>query len=464
MTKAPGRHKNNTSLRSDLKRGSLVRRLASGTAWAFLAKVLGTLSMLGVTAILARMLPTSEMGSYFLLASIVIFAGVLARFGLKQTIVRVVAEAIALRELGRARSGLRVALTIVLIGSITVSTGYYLVAGWLAESVFDDSSLAKVAGLTSVWIIFVAFQTPLAETFRGMHDLRSAVLLDGVVASVILFAILLLWWQLDLALSFDEAVLLSVVAVGIGVFVAAYLFRAAFQTFGGTGHVTHSEIMGIAAPIFLTNVTNQFMASVSLWIVAALFVPSDVALYAAAWKLVLLTALPLTLVNVAVQPTISELNIRGESVRLQAALRGTATLAALPGGLLLAVLVLFGADVLELVFGESYAAASDVLVILSAGYLVNLLTGSCGAVLNFTGHQKEFMYLTVLSSVFAIGAAFLGAEYFGLLGVAGAMSLGRVLQMTLAWLLVKRLTGLWTHVTLSPTTLHAAMTRLRQGV
>ncbi len=87
---------------------NLAQRLFAGTAWALVFKVVSLASGLAVNAFLARLLPPDQLGAYFLALSIASFAAIVARFGLKQTVVRLVAEAIAKGLPGRAGKALRI--------------------------------------------------------------------------------------------------------------------------------------------------------------------------------------------------------------------------------------------------------------------------------------------------------------------------------------------------------------------
>lgn len=433
-------------------RRNLAQRLLSGAAWAFAAKIIGVASGLAVNAFLARMLPPEDMGAYFLLTSVVMFAAIVARFGLKQTVVRLVAESMALGQPGRARATLRIVYVIVTMGAMIVGGGYYLGFGeWLAEDVFSIPILATVTGLTALWIAVLAFQTPVAETFRGLHDIRLAVFLDGILASALLASVLAVFWFNGLKVDFAQAILLSLAMAGVSLIFGTLLFLRRTRVFAGEGSIKTREVVAISSPLFVTNITHQAMTNASLWVAGGFLVAEEVALYGAAWKLVLLVELPLMLMNMSIQPFVAQLYVNNEHHRLQQALRGTATLAAIPAAGALALFLFFGSEVLVVVYGPSYSEAVIVLAILSLGQIVNVWTGSCGLVLAFTGHQKHLMLITVITGAFSIGLIVFAAHLYGLIGIAVGVFFGRLLQNMTAWLFVRKLTGLWTHATLSPT-------------
>jgi O-antigen/teichoic acid export membrane protein len=459
---SPGSPLNSRNLpKRDPAHRNLAKRLLSGAAWAFAGRILGLGSSLLVNAILARMLPPDEMGAYFLVLSITAFACIVARFGLKQTVVRLVAESMAKGLPGRAAASLKIVYIITALGALLVGGVYHWGLGrWLAEQVFNLPILATVTGLTALWTAALAFQTPVAETFRGLHDIRLAVFLDGILASILLAVTLFLLWTGGFRASFAQAVALTMLAAAAGLIAGTVLFLSRARSFRGEGSIRVREVISISAPVFVVNLAAQAMTNVSLWIVAAFAVAEEVALYGAAWKLVNLLALPLMLMDMSVQPVIVELHVTQDKQRLQNVLRGTATLAVLPAVAILLAFIAFGSEVLATVYGPHYRDAALVLAILSAGQLANVWSGSCGQVLIFAGHQRELMKLTVGTSIVTVVLSLLGAHLWGMLGVASATAAGRILHNVVIWLQVRRLTGLWTHATLDVSFIRKAAKRV----
>jgi O-antigen/teichoic acid export membrane protein len=100
-----------------------------------------------------------------------------------------------------------------------------------------------------------------------------------------------------------------------------------------------------------------------------------------------------------------------------------------------------------------------VLVLLSAGKLAAVWAGSCGAVLQFTGHQRSMLRVNLLTSpLFIIGALLVVRDY-GPVGIASMTAAVTVLQNAALVLVAKRKTGLWTHVSLSPSRLRKSLSK-----
>jgi len=345
----------------------------------------------------------------------------------------------------------------VSIGVLIVGSAYYAAAGdWIAVRLFGMESLAAMTGLIVIWIATLAFQTPVSETFRGLHNIPLATVFNGVLANAILATALVVMWSQSVTVTLIEAVRLSVLAALASLLVGTWLFLLKIRSLRGSGTVSPKEVLSISMPVFVTNLAVQAMTNSSLWIVAAYLTAQETAMFGAAWKLVMLVAVPLEMMNMTIQPVIAELHTKNQQSRLQDALRGTATLAGIPSLIILLVYLFAGSEILRLAYGHDYGSAASILAILSVGQLVNVWTGTCGQVLVFTGHQQNLMRITLATGFITVSTAIIAAREWGLFGVAWAVTLGRIIQNVSSWYEVRRLTGLWTHATLKPSFLRMA--------
>ena len=111
-------------------------------------------------------------------------------------------------------------------------------------------------------------------------------------------------------------------------------------------------------------------------------------------------------------PIVAEMYAQGRIARLQRTLRSFSTLAGLPSLLVLVGFMLLGKPKLGSVYNQDIYDSNTawlVLLILSAAKLVAVWSGSCGLVLQFTGHQASMLRVSLLTSplffVLAIPAA-----------------------------------------------------------
>jgi O-antigen/teichoic acid export membrane protein len=167
--------------------------------------------------------------------------------------------------------------------------------------------------------------------------------------------------------------------------------------------------------------------------------------------------MPLQITNLVLPPIIAEMYAQGRTVTLERALRSFSTLSGVPSLMVLIVFMLLGGPILGMVYGSGYQSAALVLVLLSAGKLAAVWAGSCGAVLQFTGHQGSMLRVNLLTSLLFIVGALLVVRDYGPIGIASMTAAITVLQNVALVLVAKRKTGMWTHVSLSPS-------RLRKGL
>lgn len=428
-----------------------IKWLFSAFTWSFIAKTLSIISALVINILLVRILTPEEVGTYFLIQSIVTFAAIVARFGLAQTIVRLIAESMARNLPGRVRATLIRAYGITMIGTIIVSGSFYLgVNKWLGLTIFNSILIVSLTNLIALWIAVLAFQTPVSETFRGLLDVRMASFLDGVLASS-LFAISLgVLWFFHATLYLHDVVSLNVLVIFSSLALGSFVLAGRLRTLGHDGSITTGEVISISSSFFVTNLVRFFISSISLWIVGAVLLAEDVAIYGAAFKLVTLVMLPLNMMNAVVMPLIANLNTTEDKYKLQNILRGTATLSGLPAFIILLTFIIFGRDILGLIYGEFYMDGALILSILSIGGLIFVWTGSCGNVLAMTGHQYTLMRLTIITGVGTAILAWLAVRWWGATGVALAVTFGCLAHNLAAWLLAHCLTGLWTHAVFEP--------------
>jgi O-antigen/teichoic acid export membrane protein len=421
--------------------------LLAGGTWAFGIKIIGLFGGLVVNVLLARLLSTDEMGAYFLAITVAGLGALMVKLGTQQILVRFVAESVTVGAGGRARQTVVRVAGIMLVSSILACLLLFSGAGnWLAFELFDAPRMADVLGILAALVVVLAFQSVVSEAFRGLHRIPQASLFDTVLSTLIFALTLVAFWIFAGKLYMSDALLLFVCANIMAILVGAAFLVGPFRVLPGEGKVTTFEILRASGPILVTNLSFYFISNAGLWIVGAYEPVSEVALYGAVVRLVTLISIPLSIVNLVMQPYIAEQNTLNRKGDLERMLRAAASMAGLPGAVLLLVFIFKGDYIMGMIFGESYKAGGTLLAIFSLGHIVNVWTGGCGNVLIFAGYQKTLMGITLVSSPISFFVALLLVQSRGAMGVALAMSGGLVLQNLASWWFVHRRVGIWTHV------------------
>lgn len=435
---------------------SVRRRLLSGSAWVFGARIASLLLGIVVQGILARLLTRSEYGVYASAFTLALLGAAIAQMGLDRAVVRFVAAAIGLGETGRARRAIRIAVGFGAVAA--VGLGILAAAGpgrLLALDVFHSPELASLMPLVGGWIVANAVQSLLVESFRGLSRFAAATLLDALFVDVTSAGVFALLYASGRGAG--PALVVAVVA-GAGAMaaaVAAVLLMRRIRSFDGPGTIGRSEMFHVAWPLMVTNLAILLLGSgVDVLVLKAFEPASTVGLYAAASRLVVFVATPFVVFSGVIPPIIAELHAQGKMRQLERALRAGATLAGIPSFVILLVFVLFGPWVLQTIFGPRFRDASEILAILAIGRLVAVWAGSAGVTLMMTGNQRAMMTITLFSGLLSVGAGIAGAYFFGAIGVACATTAAQIVQNTLQLTLVRRRLGIWTMIHFSPAELY----------
>ncbi len=449
------------------------RRLISGSTWVLGGKIGAATIGLVTNGVLTRLLTKQEFGVYLLAFSIISLGAVIGSFGLPKTVLRFVAESMTLGQPGRARRAIYTALGLGVVGTVGTSLAYFFIVGDLVgRHLFDSSALIAVIGLTAGWMAISTMQEIVAETFRGFHDIRMATLFGGLAtggkSAGLIMRVILLACLLLLASTIEHTDVRTVMLVSIGSGAASSLLAFMFLhrrvsslgTQGAEDPVSTKDTLRDAFPLLAISLTSFVLLSAAdLWILGFFRSTEEVGLYGAASRLVTLIAMPLLITNLVLPPIIAEMYAHGRTARLERALRSFSTVSGVPSLLVLIVFMLLGGPILGVVYGSGYQSAAMVLVLLSAGKLAAVWAGSCGAVLQYTGHQGSMLRVNLLTSPLFIIGALLVVRNYGPIGVASMTAAITVLQNVALVLVTKRKTGMWTHVSLSPSSLRDGLSK-----
>ena len=411
------------------KDASLKSRFISGSSWALLGKIISSASTLVVNILLARLLSTEDMGSFFLVFSIVSTFTVIAQWGLGRGLVKLIASELAGGNAGRARNAITSSFVIVVSMSLVLSMLVYSPSGeWFLNKLSGADILSSITGLIGLWILVLSLQGIVSESFRGFHDIRTATIFGGMLTAVIAMLFYLYVWlqsgQLDLA----GAVQLMVFATATGLIVGGTFLVNKVRKYEPGSNTELSNVFRFGLPLMLTNISLFATLEFHIWILAYYQPETEVALYGASLRLVLLLAMPLTIINAVIPPMIADMYSLKQYGRVQNLLQKSATIISVPAFFIFVLIVFYGEDILGLVYGDAYKQAYIPFSILAIGQLVNVLTGSPGILLTMSGHERVVMKTAMGASVLGVIASLIGVQIYGAIGAALGYSIGVIVN------------------------------------
>jgi O-antigen/teichoic acid export membrane protein len=196
------------------------------------------------------------------------------------------------------------------------------------------------------------------------------------------------------------------------------------------------EWLRVSLPMLVISGSSVLYRRLDVIMVGLLLGPAAAGIMAVAVRLANLVSLGLAATNPMVSTIVAENHATGRLDRLQTSLRFASLLTvALTAGIA-APLILLGDDLLG-VFGEQFRTAYVALVILTAGQIVNALTGSVNAVLTMTGHQDRVAIIMLASAALNALLNIPLVLHYGVLGGAIASAVAVTLK-NLAMLVAAR--------------------------
>lgn len=429
---------------------SLLRQLRSGSVWALIGKVFSSVATLLTLALLTRLLSRHDFGTYALLANTLVFLAAIGGWGMTSSVVREVAaapdpasRALVIRVAFLLTVGISSVLGLLLYVVVFVANRSGM------QSVWDAGSTA----LLCLWLIVTCVQGVIGEAFRGLEDIPQATLFTGALATFLgvaaIFLLSLSGLEANLTQILWIFILSGLLAALLGVWRLQarthFLFPGRMAT-PSSGQGRLPWFLKVSTPFLVINVMNFIFTQTDIWILGLSVPREEVALYAAAARLVLFVVAPLVVSNAVLPGIVARLYQQGQVAELEMSVRRLSTAAALPALLALVVLIVGGPTVLGLFYGPEYRAAYPVLLLLSIGQFSVVCAGSATLVLAMTHHQDKLLHVNVVAAISAVGLGLLLTRTYGMTGMAFTMMLvWTVSQWVMVWQ-ARRLTGVWTHI------------------
>jgi O-antigen/teichoic acid export membrane protein len=428
----------------DIVRGDSLRRLTRRGAGSLLVQ----LSSLGLgfvlSAILARALGADGYGIYSYVFALITVLSVPAKLGLPVLIVREVARNRAQECWGALRGIIR--WSNVMAGSFAI-----LLAGvGIAVALLVSDRFTRTQLTTFAWALVLVPPMVLGEmrgaALRGLGRVVQGQLPERVLrpAFLILFCALFFTLPAHERLRPDSAMALHAIAALLAFTTGAFLYLRVRppETKAVRPEYRHRAWLRSAWPLALA-AGMQVLSSNTDIIMLGFFEPADqVGIYRAAAQCAALVGMSLIAINQVVAPEFAALHARGDKERLQRVATGASRgilLMAAPAAL---ILIVFGDEILRLLFGPEFAAGRVPLALLVLGQVSNAVFGSVAMLLNMSGHEIRTARGVLIAQVFNIIANLSLIPPFGSNGAAAATAMTVTLWNGLLWYDVRRNLGI----------------------
>lgn len=330
----------------------------------------------------------------------------------------------------------------------TLGFGLAIAAGiWLAAPRINDLTVAEPA-FTDTIATFGALVGLLglvmvaSAIFRAVGSARGEIAFNKLLRP----AVRLVGAVVALAFGY------SVVGVAGGIVVATAVLAAAAVPLSARVTGVVPSLRGArreawrfynhAAPVAMSSLGKVFQNRVDVLLVGALLTATAAGVYNVVLVLIAVAWIPLLSFNQLLPPVASELYADGQTETLNAVYTSVTRQIVTTVVPILAVLVVYGRELLGL-FGEPYAAGYVPLVVYLGGVFVGSAVGATGWLLMMTDHQYARMLLDWLLAALNVGLTYAFVLRYGLVGAALGTSLAIAVQNGIQVVLLRRFEGLW---------------------
>ncbi len=394
----------------------------------------------GVEIILARGLGPVAYGVYALAWRIAQLLARLVTFGSVPALQRFVP---AYNAEPRRRSlvvGLGYVTTLGIGGAIAV--GLWLLAPWVNAGSINQPSFPATMRLFGVLVVLLGVIRISAGVFRAVHSARGEVLLNKLLrpGARLIAAVSALGLGLSVVGVAGSIVLATGLLALLSVPLAARVtgIRPTFRGISTEARRFYNH----ATPIALSSIGKVFQNRVDVLLVGALISAVAAGVYNVILVLVAITWIPLLSFNQLLPPVASDFYSSDRMERLNLVYSTVTRLIVSAVVPLLAVLAVFGPELLGL-FGPSYVDGYLPLLVYLGGVFVGSAVGATGWLLMMTDHQYARMILDWLLAVLNVALTYVFILEFGLVGAALGTSLAIAVQNGIQVVLLRRFEGLW---------------------
>lgn len=427
---------------------SFVKRLAGDAVWVLLARLVVSGSSIIIVAMLARLMSPEELGYYMLLVSMVLGFTMFSLFGMEQVSVRELAKYKAKYDGNFPAQLIKnfyiVSVTALLLSSLVIFQGKSFLDSYFFKGPLLDEFFIPVC----LWAALLTFSKLSTECFRGMHKIAIASMVGETLGVTILISLIGLMLIYDFTLELSVLVWLMVAAYGVSTVIGMILLsRNCSYEQDDKNDFNLLNAFSVGRPLTMIAVISFFISQADLWVLALFFEAKDVAVYGVVLRVISLISIPLMIINLVIKPYIPGFYERGKKKKLESLLRTISTLVLIPSSIFLLSLFIYGAEVLNWLFGQAYTIGSSALSVLIFAKLVQIGVGSCGTLLIMTGHQKDLLYISLVNGCLLFVCLYLFVEPFAIIGCAAATAFAVISQNIIMLIVAKKRTDIWTCAT-----------------
>ena len=400
-------------------------RLLTTSSYAFVVLVAGAALSFGVQLGTVRLIGAESFGIFAYVIAWVTMLAYISTLGLSTSLLRLLPSYRVQGDWARAHGVMRFAFRGGALTGIAVAALAIIAERLVLQT---QGELAHALLIGAIVVPLMTLRLIGASALRAFGAIIVSMLPERILRDSVAFLILAVLVLGGLAPPDAVTAMVATLATAIIalLFIQRFLIsRRPSELVSAAPRYAVRDWLRPAVSLTLIMLADTIMSRAGILIIGLRNDTLGAGIFAVAFNLAQLVALPRMALSALFAPTVSALYARGDMVGLQRLMARSAALS-LAFTLVIALPLIAGAPVLLPWFGPQFVSAGPVLIVLIIGQLAAAAAGPQQHLFTMTGHERQGATLMgVAAAATFIGAALLIIP-FGMMGVAVATTLSMV--------------------------------------
>jgi len=408
--------------------------------FAFLIKIVGAISGLIMTTLVARNLELESSGIFFLCFSTLTVLSIFCSRGMHVTYVRFISKLQSKDEWSKINSiftkGLYSVLKVVIITSLIIFFSSNYVSLFVFNS-FDNSIIIKIFSLC---IPFFTISKLIGYALQGLDKTSSTVFLQNINIPIFFATIFVIGNIQGIDNNLYVFSIYFFIANLMNFFVSVFLWYNVKKTSINIDDSENESFMVTSQPLWILSsitILIQFSGEILTGIFST---TSEVAYFSVANRIAMLISIVLIAINLVAAPRFAKHFYNNNLKEMRKIFYLCSKIMICVSFPVLIGIILYSSEIMGF-FGNEYVKGVIVLKILIIGQFINVACGSVGFILNMTGHEKDMRNISLFTLIVALTSGIILIQKYGSLGAAISTSVVISSQNLIACYFVKKRLG-----------------------
>jgi len=374
-------------------------------------------------------------GQYSIYFAIVNILSVIALFGTDRSIIKLFNQ----KSYIEGNSNVIHSLIAVCFTSAIFSALLYFNWDYLVAKFFTSSpSIAQLKRYSFI-LFFYSLYIFFSEAIRAKNKMGLYGLLRFNM--VFLFALVFLYF-------FDQsgiewAPIKSFIYSGLIVSLISFLlFQREFKWKLNFNRDVLKRILYVSYPMLLASSMGLIVGWIDTFMLSYFIDEKSVGIYNVAFKVAFFSSILLTTINTVISPKIAKLSSENKHSEIKILMRKVSKILFI-GATLIFLISIFNMELILSFFGSEFTEGIATLAILLVGQFISSYSGPVAILLQMTGYEKIFMYISIVAMVVNVGLNLLLIPELGYFGAAIASAFTLIFNNLCCVFFVKKRLGFY---------------------